>query len=75
MVSFFKEKNSLEIYFFTLFLLLLIILFIRVYSIYVLNIPLHFDEAQYSAHWPATILLFAIALRQRRNDFFNNKTK
>ena len=35
----------------------------------------NFDEAQYSAHWPATILLFAIALRQRRNDFFNNKTK
>ena len=30
------------------------------------------DEAQYSAHWPATILLFAIAIRQRRND---NKKK
>ena len=26
------------------------------------------DEAQYSAHWPATILLFAIAIRQRRQD-------
>ena len=26
------------------------------------------EEAQYSAHWPATILLFAIAIRQRRND-------
>ncbi len=25
------------------------------------------DEAQYSAHWPGTILLFAIAIRQRRN--------
>ncbi len=24
------------------------------------------EEAQYSAHWPATILLFAIAIRQRR---------
>ena len=24
------------------------------------------DEAEYSAHWPATILLFAIAIRQRR---------
>jgi|TARA_Y100000389_G_scaffold200888_1_gene242323 hypothetical protein len=23
-------------------------------------------EAQYSAHWPGTILLFAIAVRQRR---------
>jgi hypothetical protein len=26
------------------------------------------EEAQYSAHWPATILLFSIAIRQRRND-------
>ena len=25
------------------------------------------EEAQYSAHWPGTILLFAIAIRQRRN--------
>lgn len=24
------------------------------------------DEARYTAHWPATILLFAIAIRQRR---------
>lgn len=24
-------------------------------------------EAQYSAHWPGTILLFALAIRQRRN--------
>jgi hypothetical protein len=24
--------------------------------------------AQYSAHWPGTILLFAIAIRQRRRD-------
>ena len=24
------------------------------------------DGAQYSAHWPGTILLFAIAIRQRR---------
>ena len=31
-------------------------------------------EAQYSAHWPGTILLFAIAIRQRRKDF-NNKEK
>jgi len=26
----------------------------------------NFEEAQYSAHWPGTILLFAIAIRQRR---------
>tara|TARA_B100000575_G_C22765690_1_gene455281 strand:+ start:161 stop:364 length:204 start_codon:yes stop_codon:yes gene_type:complete len=32
------------------------------------------EEAQYSAHWPATILLFAIAIRQRRRDF-NKKNK
>ena len=24
------------------------------------------ESAQYSAHWPGTILLFAIAIRQRR---------
>jgi len=24
------------------------------------------EEAQYSAHWPGTILLFAIVIRQRR---------
>lgn len=26
------------------------------------------EQAQYSAHWPGTILLFAIAIRQRRNN-------
>ena len=26
----------------------------------------HTEEAMYSAHWPGTILLFAIAIRQRR---------
>lgn len=26
-----------------------------------------YDEALYSAHWPGTILLFAIAIRQRRS--------
>ena len=24
------------------------------------------DEAMYTAHWPATILLFALTIRQRR---------
>lgn len=24
------------------------------------------EEAQYSAHWPGTILLFALVIRQRR---------
>ena len=34
----------------------------------------HTEEAQYSAHWPATILLFAIAIRQRRSDL-NKKSR
>jgi hypothetical protein len=36
-----------------------------IYSIS-LGIMGRFEEAQYSAHWPGTILLFAIAIRQRR---------
>ena len=31
-----------------------------------LGITGHTEEAQYSAHWAGTILLFAIAIRQRR---------
>ena len=30
-------------------------------------------EAQYTAHWPGTILLFAIAIRQRRKDYNSSK--
>ena len=30
-------------------------------------------EAQYTAHWPGTILLFAIAIRQRRKDYNTKK--
>ncbi len=39
------------------------------YSIY-MGLTGHKDEAQYSAHWPGTILLFAIAIEQmrRRNE-------
>ena len=29
--------------------------------------------AQYTAHWPGTILLFAIAIRQRRKDYNSKK--
>ena len=32
-----------------------------------LGIAGNIEEAQYSANWPGTILLFAIAIRQRRN--------
>jgi hypothetical protein len=35
------------------------------YSIGLHIFGLH-EEAQYSAHWPGTILLFAVAIRQRR---------
>ena len=31
------------------------------------------EEAQYTAHWPGTILLFAIAIRQRRRDYKSRK--
>jgi hypothetical protein len=49
----------------------IIIAFIAmIYSI-ILGITGDFESAQYSAHWPGTILLFAIAIRQRRNNFFN----
>ena len=30
-------------------------------------------EAQYTAHWPGKILLFAIAIRQRRKDYNSKK--
>ena len=30
-------------------------------------------EAQYTAHWPGTILLFAIAIRRRRKDYNSKK--
>ena len=31
------------------------------------------EEAQYTAHWPGTILLFAIAIRQRRRAYNSRK--
>ena len=30
-------------------------------------------EAQYTAHWPGTILLIAIAIRPRRRDYISKK--
>ena len=49
----------------------IIIAFIAMmYSIF-LGLTGDFESAQYSAHWPATILLFAIAIRQRRNNFYS----
>ena len=51
---------------------ILLAFFAMLYSIF-LGLSGDLESAKYSAHWPATILLFAVALRQRRNDFFNNK--
>lgn len=46
----------------------IIIAFIcMLYSIW-LGLSGNTQGAQYSAHWPGTILLFAIAIRQRRKD-------
>lgn len=38
--------------------------------LYSIGLGLTGDEAgaQYSAHWPGTILLFALVIRQRRKD-------
>jgi len=49
----------------------IIIAFIAMMYSIILGLSGDFESAQYSAHWPATILLFAIAIRQRRNNFFN----
>jgi len=43
-----------------------------IYSV-TLGLTGNIEEAQYSAHWPGTILLFAIAIRQRR--ITNDKKK
>jgi hypothetical protein len=51
----------------------IIIAFIAMMYSIILGLIGDFESAQYSAHWPGTILLFAIAFRQRRNDFFNSK--
>ena len=55
-------KKILEVYY------PVILAFIcMMYSI-ILGLTGNTAEAQYSAHWPGTILLFAIAIRQRRKD-------
>ena len=49
----------------------IIIAFIAMMYSIILGLTGDFESAQYSAHWQATILLFAIAIRQRRNNFYN----
>ena len=63
-------KNSSQ--FISVYYPIIIAFIAMMYSI-ALGITGDFESAQYSAHWPGTILLFAIAIRQRRNDFFNKK--
>ena len=43
-----------------------IIAFVALLYSVVLGLTGYPEDAQYSAHWPGTILLFAIAIRQRR---------
>ena len=60
-----KIKHFIEIYY------PIILAFIcLLYSVF-LGLLGYTEEAQYSAHWPGTILLFAIAIRQRRNKIKN----
>ena len=60
-------KKILEVYY------LIILAFIcLVYSVS-LGLLGNTAEAQYTAHWPGTILLFAIAIRQRRKDYNSKK--
>jgi len=51
----------------------IIIAFLAMMYSIILGLTGDFESAQYSAHWPGTILLFAIAIRQRRNNFFYKK--
>ena len=60
-------KKILEVYY------PIILAFIcLVYSV-ILGLLGNTAEAQYTAHWPGTILLFAIAIRQRRKDYNSKK--
>ena len=60
-------KKMLEVYY------PIILAFIcLVYSV-ILGLIGNTAEAQYTAHWPGTILLFAIAIRQRRKDYNSKK--
>ena len=62
-------KKILEVYY------PVIIAFICMIYSMGLGLAWNFSEAQYTAHWPGTILLFAIAIRQRRNDINSKHNK
>ncbi len=60
-------KNILEVYY------PVILAFICLLYSVSLGLMGNTAEAQYTAHWPGTILLFAIAIRQRRRDYNSKK--
>lgn len=60
-------KKIIEVYY-----PVILAFFCMIYSIG-LGISGNTEEAQYTAHWPGTILLFAIAIRQRRRDSRSKK--
>ena len=60
-------KKIIEVYY-----PVILAFFCMLYSIG-LGISGNTEEAQYTAHWPGTILLFAIAIRQRRRDSRSKK--
>ncbi len=63
-------KNKKLIQFIQTYYPIILAFFCLLYSVS-LGLFGYTEEAQYSAHWPATILLFAIAIRQRRKDTKN----
>ena len=62
-----NEKKNKIVNFIQIYYPVLLAFICLIYSVS-LGLFGYTEEAQYSAHWPATILLFAIAIRQRRND-------
>ena len=63
-------ENKKIIYFIQVYYPVILAFICLLYSVF-LGLLGYTEEAQYSAHWPATILLFAIAIRQRRDNTKN----
>ena len=63
-------KNKKSIQFIQTYYPIVLAFFCLLYSVS-LGLLGYTEEAQYSAHWPGTILLFAIAIRQRRKNIKN----
>ena len=59
-------KNKKMVHFIQVYYPVILAFICLLYSVF-LGLLGYTEEAQYSAHWPATILLFAIAIRQRRD--------